>query len=57
VVQKVEAACASRLTLWGTSAVSSPVRAARFPALVHSAPVFAPGGDRFLQLQAEETQG
>jgi WD40 repeat protein len=41
----------TRLTLWATDALTAPVREVSHAALVYSAPMFPPAGDRFLLLE------
>jgi WD40 repeat protein len=55
VAENPESTRTTRLTLWATDALDSPVGDISYPALVHSAPAFHLTGDRFLQLEAEVT--
>ena len=57
VAEKPDDTRTTRLTLWDTAALAAPARDLSFPAVVHSAPVFTPEGDRFLLLEAEAVEG
>ncbi|MDX2149565.1 MAG: WD40 repeat domain-containing protein [Bryobacteraceae bacterium] len=51
VAETPQGADGSRLTIWATGSLDAPVREVTFTSLVYSAPLFPPGGERFLLLE------